>query len=139
MLAALTKLQAGPARVATLQAHSERFLTRARAAGLDTGENGGSPSVPVMTGSGMRALALSHKLLEQGIPAHPISYPAVPEDKSACASSSAPAIPGPRSTPPSIPSRAVWRNWTEPGHQAPKPRVRGAFPWPGAGVSPRPP
>jgi len=82
MLAALTKLQAGPARVATLQAHSERFLTRARAAGLDTGENGGSPIVPVMTGSGMRALALSHKLLEQGIPAHPISYPAVPEDKS---------------------------------------------------------
>ena len=81
-LAALTKLQAEPHRVATLQARAARFLSRAKAAGLDTGESGGSPVVPIMTGSGMRALALSHRLMEQGILAHPISYPAVPEDKS---------------------------------------------------------
>jgi 8-amino-7-oxononanoate synthase len=80
-LAALHKLSAEPERVRRLQARSARFLARARAVGLDTGPSEGSPVIPVITGDAIRALALSHRLLEQDVLALPIGFPAVPEDK----------------------------------------------------------
>ena len=81
-LAALSKLRDEPGRVTRLQARAAHFLERARLQGLDTGPSHDSPVVPVMTGDGRRAVHLSHLLFERGILALPISYPAVPENKS---------------------------------------------------------
>jgi 7-keto-8-aminopelargonate synthetase-like enzyme len=78
-LAALTVLQREPRRVARLRELATLFLTLARERGLDTGLAAGTPVVPVIVGSSVRALRLSQALFDRGINVHPILYPAVPD------------------------------------------------------------
>jgi 8-amino-7-oxononanoate synthase len=78
-LAALTVLQREPRRVARLRELATLFLTLARERGLDTGLAAGTPVVPVIVGSSVRALRLSHALFDRGINVQPILYPAVPD------------------------------------------------------------
>jgi 7-keto-8-aminopelargonate synthetase-like enzyme len=55
------------------------FLKLAADAGLDTGTSGDTPVIPVIVGSSTRAILVSQMLLERGINARPILYPAVRE------------------------------------------------------------
>jgi 8-amino-7-oxononanoate synthase len=79
-LAALTKLEAEPWRVATLRERAAYFLARCRAAGLDTGASGGTAVVPVIVGDSLRAAQLSAMLLDVGVNVQPMVAPAVPND-----------------------------------------------------------
>ena len=78
-IAALQILDAEPDRLARLRENSEQFLRLCRAGGLDTGDSGGTPVVPVITGNSITALRLSHRLRADGINVQPILYPAVDE------------------------------------------------------------
>ncbi|GIW93718.1 MAG: fatty acyl-AMP ligase [Pirellulaceae bacterium] len=78
-LASLRLLRAEPQRVARLQEASARFLTRAKARGLNTGLSSGTPVIPVIVGNSLAALKLSQRLFERGINVQPILYPAVEE------------------------------------------------------------
>ncbi len=78
-LAALRLMLAEPDRVARLAANADLFLTRARAAGLDTGPSVGAGIVPIITGSSIRAARAADALFQAGINVQPIIYPAVPE------------------------------------------------------------
>ena len=68
-----------PERVAQLQKNGQLFLKLAREAGLDTGPSAGYSVVPVIVGDSVNAAILSNKLLERGINALPIIFPAVAE------------------------------------------------------------
>ena len=68
-----------PWRVTRLRERSELFLKLARDAGLDTGSSGDTPVIPVIVGSSTRAILVSQLLMERGINARPILYPAVRE------------------------------------------------------------
>jgi 8-amino-7-oxononanoate synthase len=78
-LAALTILQREPLRVARLRELATLFLKLARERGLDTGSAAGTPVVPVIVGSSVKALRLSRALFDRGINVHPILPPAVPD------------------------------------------------------------
>jgi 7-keto-8-aminopelargonate synthetase-like enzyme len=78
-LAAIRTLEAEPERVERLRQRSELFLSLCRKAGLDTGDSGGTPVIPVITGNSMVALRLSNRLRSDGINVQPILYPAVDE------------------------------------------------------------
>ncbi len=78
-LAALRILQAEPWRVAKLQANARLFRDLCRARGFDTGASAGLGIVPVVLGSSVRAARVSAALLERGVNALPIIFPAVPE------------------------------------------------------------
>ncbi len=78
-LAAIETLEAEPERVERLHQRSELFLNLCREAELDTGDSGGTPVIPVITGNSMVALRLSHRLRGDGINVQPILYPAVDE------------------------------------------------------------
>ena len=78
-LEALRIMHAEPWRVAKLVANGTRFLERARAAGLDTGPSIGTAIVPIIVGSSIRAVRVSHALHKRGINVQPIIHPAVPE------------------------------------------------------------
>jgi 7-keto-8-aminopelargonate synthetase-like enzyme len=78
-LAAIETLEAEPQRVQRLHDRSELFLSLCRKAKLDTGDSGGTPVIPVITGNSMVALRLSHRLKADGINVQPILYPAVDE------------------------------------------------------------
>jgi len=78
-LAALQRMRAEPALVATLQARGALFLELARAAGVDTGTSAGISVIPAIVGGSMRAAKLSEALFTRGINVQPILYPAVPE------------------------------------------------------------
>ncbi|MFM1815858.1 MAG: hypothetical protein RLZ98_2553 [Pseudomonadota bacterium] len=77
-LKALEILKAEPERVKRLQANSRLFLEEARAAGLDTATAEGYAVVPVIVGDSLKAVKMTESLLERGINALPIIYPAVP-------------------------------------------------------------
>jgi 8-amino-7-oxononanoate synthase len=77
-LAALAIMGAEPVRSQRLQANGARFLERARAVGLDTGESIGSSVLPVMVGDSLKAAKLSELLLARGFNVLPILFPAVP-------------------------------------------------------------
>ena len=77
-LAALTVLQREPQRVARLRELATLFLKLTRERGLDTGLTAGTPVVPVIVGSSVKALRLSRALLDRGINVQPILPPAVP-------------------------------------------------------------
>lgn len=79
-LAALTMLQHQPQRIKRLGALAALFLERAKQAGLDTGLSCGTPVVPIIVGSSIKALRLSNALFRRGIYVQPILYPVVPED-----------------------------------------------------------
>lgn len=76
---ALELMNAEPDRVARLAANSQRFLKRAKAKGLDTGEAWGYGIIPVIVGETVRTLVLAERLLAAGFNAFPILPPGVPE------------------------------------------------------------
>jgi 7-keto-8-aminopelargonate synthetase-like enzyme len=78
-LAAIETLEREPDRVERLRARSELFLALCKEEGLDTGESGQTPVIPVITGNSMVALRLSNRLKADGINVQPILYPAVDE------------------------------------------------------------
>lgn len=78
-LAALEILHAEPWRVAKLQANARLFRDLCRTRGFDTGHSVGLGIVPVVLGSSVRAIRVSAALLERGVNALPIIFPAVPE------------------------------------------------------------
>lgn len=78
-LAALAILQQEPERVARLQALSRYFLSKAKAAGIDTGYSQGIAIIAAITGSSLSAARMSQALFNKGINVQPILYPAVPE------------------------------------------------------------
>jgi 8-amino-7-oxononanoate synthase len=77
-LTALRILKGDAARIAKLRANGGLFLEEARRVGLDTMTSAGFSVVPVMVTDPVRAVRLTDKLLERGINALPIIYPAVP-------------------------------------------------------------
>jgi 8-amino-7-oxononanoate synthase len=77
-LAALELLKAEPERVRRLQANGKLFLEEANAAGLDTGTSAGYSVVPVIVGDTVKVVKLTERLLNRGVNALPIFYPAVP-------------------------------------------------------------
>ncbi|MDX2201404.1 MAG: aminotransferase class I/II-fold pyridoxal phosphate-dependent enzyme [Hyphomicrobiaceae bacterium] len=77
-LAALELLKAEPQRVKQLQENGQLFLEEARKAGLDVMTCAGYSVIPVVVGCPVRAVRLTESLLEDGINALPIIFPAVP-------------------------------------------------------------
>jgi 7-keto-8-aminopelargonate synthetase-like enzyme len=77
-LTALQLLKSDPARVAKVQANGRLFLAEAKAAGLDVMTSAGYSIVPVMVGDPVRAVRLTEALLDRGVNALPIIFPAVP-------------------------------------------------------------
>ncbi len=79
-LAAIEVLKREPERVARLKRNGHHFLEAARAAGLDTGPSDGYSVIPVMVGDSVQAAMLANALLESGVNALPIIFPAVAEN-----------------------------------------------------------
>ncbi len=78
-IASLDVLEREPERVERLRHNSRLFLSLCQTAGLDTGDSGGTPVVPVITGNSLVALRLSNRLKKDAINVQPILYPAVDE------------------------------------------------------------
>ena len=78
-LEGLRVIQREPWRVTRLRERSELFLKLAADCDLDTGESCDTPVIPIIVGSSSRAILVSQMLLERGINARPILYPAVRE------------------------------------------------------------
>ena len=78
-LAALNILKNEPERVQRLHARAQYFLSKAKAAGINTGLSQGLGIIAVITGSSVKAARASKAMFEQGINVQPILYPAVPE------------------------------------------------------------
>lgn len=80
-LSALGLMHEEPWRVQQLQDRSKFFYEALKSRGVDTGDAlGESPVIPAITGDSMQAMMLSQRLLERGINAKPIVFPAVAED-----------------------------------------------------------
>ncbi|MCB9789000.1 MAG: aminotransferase class I/II-fold pyridoxal phosphate-dependent enzyme [Deltaproteobacteria bacterium] len=80
-LSSLRYMLEEPWRVHALQSNARFFQQALSRRGVDTGLAVGlSPVVPAITGDSMQALHLSQRLLEQGINAKPIIFPAVAND-----------------------------------------------------------
>ncbi len=77
-LAALQILEREPGRVSRLRGNARHFTAAAREAGLDVGASVGEAIIPVMTGSSIRAVALSQRLAGVGVNVQPIIAPAIP-------------------------------------------------------------
>lgn len=77
-LKALQLLHEEPWRTARLQENCRLFLDEARAVGLDTGTAQPYAIVPVLVGDSLVAAKLSQRLLERGVNALPVMFPAVP-------------------------------------------------------------
>jgi 8-amino-7-oxononanoate synthase len=78
-IASIQVMEREPERVGKLQENGQYFLQKAREAGLDTGPSAGYSVVPVIVGDSVGAAVLSNRLLERGVNALPIIFPAVPE------------------------------------------------------------
>ena len=81
-LEALRILRQEPARVAQLRQRSQLFLKLAVDCGLNTGDSRDTPIIPVILGDSQQCMRVVAALLQEGIDAQPILYPAVPENKS---------------------------------------------------------
>ncbi len=68
-----------PERVRRLRDNGHLFLKLAREKGLDTGPSAGYSVVPVVVGDSIQSVMLSNRLLEKGVNALPIIFPAVAE------------------------------------------------------------
>jgi len=66
--------------VARLQRASAAALAAARDAGWNTGSSDGTAIIPIIFGQTERAVLASVRLLEAGINAAAVAYPAVPEE-----------------------------------------------------------
>lgn len=80
-LQAVRILQEQPERVTRLRERARLFLESARACGLDTGNSGDTPVIPVILGDSLRCIRIASALLARGIDSQPILYPAVQESK----------------------------------------------------------
>ena len=80
-LAALQFMHGAPERAVRLRANARLFVSAARRAGLNVGASDGEAIVPVMTGSSIRAVALSQRLFQRNLNVQPIIYPAIPEGR----------------------------------------------------------
>jgi 8-amino-7-oxononanoate synthase len=81
-LEALKQMRAHPETVTQLQARAALFHERAQEAGLDIGDaNPDAAVVPIMVGESKKAIELCRALLQKGVLALPIGFPAVPENK----------------------------------------------------------
>ena len=78
-LEGLRVIQREPWRVTRLRERSELFLKLAADCDLDTGTSADTSVIPIILGSSSRAILVSQMLLERGINARPILYPAVRE------------------------------------------------------------
>lgn len=78
-IAALQVLEREPQRVAKLNRNAQRFLYKAKAAGLPTGQSGGFAIVPLLTGGSIAAARISRAMADRRVNVQPILYPAVPE------------------------------------------------------------
>lgn len=78
-LTAIALMRREPERVERLQANGQRFLRRAREAGLDVGSSWGYAVTPVILGDSLRTVLLADRLLKRGYNAFPIVPPGVPE------------------------------------------------------------
>lgn len=76
--AALEALKTEPERVARVQANGQLFLSLAQSAGLDTATSGGHAIVSIIIGDAISAAKLAQRMIDRGINALPIIYPAVP-------------------------------------------------------------
>ncbi len=76
-LKSLELLERSPDRVQRLQENGRFFLAECKAQGLDTGSSAGYAVVPVIVGDAVLAIRLTERLLERGVNALPIIYPAV--------------------------------------------------------------
>ncbi len=81
-LTVIRLLREGPEYVTRLRDNARLFLELARDAGLNTGNCQDMPVIPIILGNSMQCLQVSHALLQHGINAQPILYPAVPESAS---------------------------------------------------------
>jgi 7-keto-8-aminopelargonate synthetase-like enzyme len=72
-------MHGAPERVQRLHDNARLFVSAARRAGLDVGASESEAIVPIMTGSSIRAVALSQHLFQRDINVQPIIYPAIPE------------------------------------------------------------
>lgn len=80
-LSSLRLIHEEPWRVAKVQSNAKFFCEELLKRGLDVGvAEGLSPVVPVVTGDSMQALQLAQALLDKGINAKPIIFPAVADD-----------------------------------------------------------
>ena len=80
-LSSLQLMEQEPWRVQQLQHNSGFFYRALQERGINTGvAKGLSPVVPAITGDSMHALLLSQALLEDGVNAKPIIFPAVADD-----------------------------------------------------------
>jgi 7-keto-8-aminopelargonate synthetase-like enzyme len=78
-LEGLRVIRREPWRVTRLRERSELFLKLARDCDFDTGSSSDTPVIPVIVGSSARAMRVSQLLMERGVNARPILYPAVRE------------------------------------------------------------
>lgn len=78
-LTALSLLVNNPSAVHELRRKSEVFGSLLREAGVNTGLSAGTPIIPIVTGSSLHAIRLSRDLSDNGIIAHAIFHPVVPE------------------------------------------------------------
>jgi 8-amino-7-oxononanoate synthase len=81
-LKSLQLLEAQPERVERLRSRTRLFFELANAAGLDTGAaSPDSAVIPIMLGEPRYAAWLARHLLDQGVLALPIGFPAVPRNR----------------------------------------------------------
>jgi 8-amino-7-oxononanoate synthase len=78
-LTAIRLMLREPDRVQRLQANGQRFLQKARDAGLNIGASWGYAVTPVVLGDSLRTILLADRLLKRGYNAFPIVPPGVPE------------------------------------------------------------
>jgi 8-amino-7-oxononanoate synthase len=76
---ALALLRNEPSRVERLRENGQRFLLRAKDAGLDVGTSAGYAIVPIILGDSLKTVVLTQRLSEHGINVCPIIPPAVQE------------------------------------------------------------
>jgi 8-amino-7-oxononanoate synthase len=78
-IAAFDFMVSEPERLVRLRERSSAALAAAKAGGWDTGSSEGTAIIPIILGETDRAVATSVGLLEAGINASAVTYPAVPE------------------------------------------------------------
>lgn len=78
-IAAFDLMVAEPERVARLRTSAANALAAAKDAGWDTGSSDGTAIIPIILGASERAVTMSIRLLEAGINAAAVAYPAVSE------------------------------------------------------------
>ncbi|MCA9267757.1 MAG: aminotransferase class I/II-fold pyridoxal phosphate-dependent enzyme, partial [Planctomycetales bacterium] len=79
-LASIRQLRRHPERVEALRRRSAEFLQLVQAHGLNTGQSGGTPVIPIILGDPTLTLQAAQSLLAQGINVRPLLPPAVEEN-----------------------------------------------------------